>query len=52
MDLFVVPTIGFNLLYAFVIIRLDPQRPCLDQRYNKSDRGVDRAPDNGGLSMG
>ncbi len=23
MDLFVVPTIGFNLLYAFVIIRLD-----------------------------
>ena len=23
MDLFVVPTIGFNLLYAFIIIRLD-----------------------------
>ena len=23
MDLFVVPTIGFNLLYAFVIVRLD-----------------------------
>jgi hypothetical protein len=23
MDLFVVPTIGFNLLYAFVILRLD-----------------------------
>ena len=23
MNLFVVPTIGFNLLYAFVIIRLD-----------------------------
>ncbi len=23
MDLFIVPTIGFNLLYAFVIIRLD-----------------------------
>jgi hypothetical protein len=23
MDLFVVPTIGFDLLYAFVIIRLD-----------------------------
>ena len=24
MDLFVVPTIGFDLLYAFVIVRLDP----------------------------
>ena len=23
MDLFVVPTIGFDLLYAFVIVRLD-----------------------------
>jgi hypothetical protein len=23
MDLFVVPTIGFELLYAFVIVRLD-----------------------------
>ena len=23
MDLFVVPTIGFDLLYAFIIIRLD-----------------------------
>jgi transposase InsO family protein len=25
MDLFVVPTIGFDLLYAFVIVRLDPR---------------------------
>src|ERR1700730_4657315 len=25
MDLFVVPTIGFDLLYSFVIIRLDPE---------------------------
>ena len=23
MDLFVVPTIGFDLLYAFVVVRLD-----------------------------
>ena len=23
MDLFVVPTIGFDLLYAFIIVRLD-----------------------------
>src|SRR3979490_1087597 len=33
-DLFVVPTIGFDLLYAFVIVRL---RPRLDQRHSKSD---------------
>jgi hypothetical protein len=37
MDLFVVPTIGFDLLYAFVIVRLGRQRPGLDQRHNKSD---------------
>lgn len=30
MDLFVVPTIGFNLLYAFVVVRLDRRDllPC------------------------
>jgi len=27
MDLFVVPTIGFDLLYAFIIVRLD-RRDC------------------------
>ena len=27
MDLFVVPTIGFNLLYAFIIVRLDRREP-------------------------
>jgi hypothetical protein len=26
MDLFVVPTLGFDLLYAFVIVRLDRRR--------------------------
>jgi hypothetical protein len=25
MDLFVVPTIGFDLLYAYIIVRLDPR---------------------------
>src|SRR5258706_16188299 len=29
MDLFVVPTIGFDLLYAFVIVRLDPRNLVL-----------------------
>jgi hypothetical protein len=36
MDVFVVPTIGFDLLYAFVIVRLG-RRPRLDQRHNKPD---------------
>ena len=36
MDLFVVPTIGFNLLYAFVIIRLD--RPSGDCCHRRTDR--------------
>ena len=31
MDLFVVPTIGFALLYAFVIVRLDRRTLVLDQ---------------------
>ncbi len=50
MDLFV-PTIGFDLLYAFVIVRLD-RRPRLDQRHNKPDSGVNCASDNGGLPLG
>ena len=44
MDLFVVPTIGFDLLYALVIVRL-ARRDLLDQRHNPSDRGLDRTPD-------
>jgi hypothetical protein len=36
-DLFVVPTLGFNLLHAFVIVRAGPQRPGLDQRHSKPD---------------
>src|ERR1700681_4789181 len=51
MDLFVVPTIGFELLYAFVIVRLNPQRPCLDQRHNKSERRMDCASNNGSIPL-
>ena len=46
MDLFVVPTIGFELLYAFVIVRLDRRDLYLDRRHKTSDGGMDRAPDN------
>jgi hypothetical protein len=38
MDLFVVPTIGFDLLYAYIIVRLD--RRELDWIGNTSDRGM------------
>ena len=49
MDLFVVPTIGFDLLYAHRPAR--PQRPCLDQRHNKSDGRMGCTPNNGGISL-
>ena len=51
MDLFVVPTIGFDQLYAFIIIRLRPQRPRLDQRHNKSDGRMDRTPADRGIPL-
>ena len=41
MDLFVVPTISFNL-YVLVIVRL-PAAACLDQRDRKPDSRMDRA---------
>jgi hypothetical protein len=50
MDLFVVPTIGFDLLYAFVIVRLD--RRDLDQRHKESDGGMGCTPNNRGISLG
>jgi hypothetical protein len=34
MDLFVVPIISFDLLYALVIVRAGLPRPCLGQRHN------------------
>jgi hypothetical protein len=42
MDLFVVPTIGFKLLYAYII---GSQRAGLDQCHNTSDRRMGCAPD-------
>ena len=46
-DLFVVPTIGFKLLYGLVILRLE-----LDQCDSKSNRGVDRPADLRSIPMG
>ena len=52
MDLFVVPTIGFDLLYAFVIVRTRPQRPRLDQRHSKSHGRMGCTSNHGGVSLG
>jgi hypothetical protein len=35
MDLFIAPTIGFDLLYVLVIIRLERPKTCLDLRDRK-----------------
>src|SRR5438128_11714770 len=45
MDLFVVPTIGFDLLYVLVVVR------CLDQCHISSDRGMDCPADHGGIPL-
>ena len=50
MDLFVVPIIGFKLLYGFVIVLIAP-RSRLDQRHNQPDGGVNRTAAHRGLSF-
>jgi hypothetical protein len=51
MDLFVVPSVTFELLYAFIIVRLARRDPCLDQRNIASDRRVDHTSNHGGISV-
>ena len=51
MDLFVVPTIGFDLLYAFVIVRLGRRDLVWDQRHSIPDRRLGRATDHGGIPL-
>src|SRR5258707_9489283 len=46
MDLFVVPTIGFDLL-CLCHCPARPQRPGLDQRHSKSDGRMGWTSDNG-----
>ena len=50
MDLFIAPTIGFDLLYVFVIDRLERRK--LDQRHTTSDRGMDCTPGHRGIPLG
>jgi hypothetical protein len=48
MDLFVVPTVGFDLLRHRPA---RPQGPCLDQRHSKSDGRMGCASDHRGFSV-
>ena len=50
MDLFVAPTLGFDLLYLHHRAT-GPPRSRLDQRHTSSDRGLDRTPDHGGIPL-
>jgi hypothetical protein len=52
MDLFVVPTISFDLLYAFVIIRLNRRDLVWIKCHNKSDDRMDSTPANRGILLG
>jgi hypothetical protein len=53
MDLFVVPTIGFDLLYALVIVRLDRRDLVwINVTTNPTDGRMGSASNNGGLSLG
>jgi hypothetical protein len=45
MDLFVVPTIGFKLLYGFVIVRIDRRDLVWINATTNPDGGVGRTPD-------
>ena len=51
MDLFVVPTIGFNLLYAFVVIRLDRRALVWINVTQNPTAELDRAPDDRGIPL-
>ena len=50
-DLFIVPTIGFNLLYAFVVVRLNRRELVWINVTQNPDGRMDRAPDNRGIPL-
>ena len=52
MDLFVAPTIGFDLPYAFIIVRLDRSELFWVKRHSKSDGRMACTSDHGGVSLG
>jgi hypothetical protein len=53
MDLFVVPTIGFDLLYAFIIIRLDRRElVCINVTTNPTAEWIARRRHSLGMRLG
>src|SRR5438128_11973685 len=52
MDLFVFPTIGFDLLYAFVIVRLDRREIIWINVTKEPDSRLGCTSDHGSLSLG
>jgi hypothetical protein len=50
-DLFVAPTLGFDLLYAFIIVRLARRDLVWINVTPHPDRGLDRTPDHGGIPL-
>ena len=53
MDLFMAPTIGFDLLYAFVIVRCwTAEEHVLDEIPHETRRQSQCAPDNGSIPLG
>jgi hypothetical protein len=52
MDLFVVPTTGFKLLYGFVIVRIDRRDLVWISVTTNPTGGVDRTPGHRGFSLG
>jgi hypothetical protein len=51
-DLFVVPTIDFDLLYAFIIVRLDRRDLVWIDVTNQPNSGVGCTSDNRGIPLG
>jgi hypothetical protein len=51
MDLFVVPTIAFDLLYAFIVVHLGRRELVWIQCHKKSDGRMDRTPADRGISL-
>src|SRR6476469_5951853 len=51
MDLFIAPTIGFDLLCS-CHHTIGAPKPCLDQRHTPSDRGMDVTPGHRGIPLG
>ena len=52
MDLFVAPTIGFDLLYVLVIVRLERRNLVWINVTPQSDRGMDCTPGHRGIPLG